>query len=600
MKQINIQFLNDPYPHKRDAFQKIESFFEKKNNGNQNYRDKILVLYGLKRTGKTTLLEQTISKIKKNEKCAYYLADSSDNMDVLEETIEKEQKKGTKYFFVDEITSMEGFVDESASLSNLYSKEGMIIILSGTDSLGFHLAGIESLSGKTVKIGTTHIPFAEYCRVLDIKDMDEYIKFGGLMTDGKTDDGDNGHFVDDYDTTLNYLKSVANNISHSLKKSPNTSCLERPTEDELSVIIRKVVEKFSGVLDEKILQNTLKKASVTFVNEKMEEVKKEGDFDLDDDFIHRMNQESIKKAIAKDFLPEINADTAISTTVTQDMVEWMIYYLSKMGVLSTVKKHAYTKSENGVWSGQLELNEYYIVQPAIKYYHLLKAKEFLKNSSWYSDLSPDVIDILGKKLEEKIMGDMLEQIVLFDTTCYLSKYTFTNDNGVEEAKYVVCKPTFTMENHEEESKQKAEYDMLIQNKESGEYYAFEIKHSKKAIEDQCKHLINEEVKEVVDKQYKERKNVCVLYRGDPFSAPNGVTYLNVNQFLLTLDKYRDIEKTMNELTQGLEKREFDSSPIKGDNYSTITNDEKHLNENSPIPIESDSDIDLEKDEYDER
>ena len=274
MKNRNVSFIEDTFSHQRDAFQTMERFFEKK-EAEANYKDKILVIYGLKRTGKTTLLEQAISKLKNTEKCAYYIMDSSDTMESLEDMLEYEQKKGTKYIFIDEIICASGFVEDSSSLANVYSKEGMVIVLSGTDSLGFYLATNDSLLGKSVRIGTTHIPFAEYCRVLNINDMDEYIKFGGLMPDGE-----DRHFVESYEDACSYLRTVAITISHSLRKAPTSSVLEKPSEEELAVMIRKVVDKFSGVFDEKILKDKLAKASVTFVNAKLSDWKKDLDSKL--------------------------------------------------------------------------------------------------------------------------------------------------------------------------------------------------------------------------------------------------------------------------------------------------------------------------------
>lgn len=156
MKQRNLKTITDPYSHKRYVFQDIKQFVDNKEYL-PNYRDKVLILYGLKRTGKTTLLEQFISEMPDTDKCAFYNIDSNDTMDDVEDVIEREQKKGTKYIIFDEITLIKGFIDESASLANVYSKEGIVIILSGTDSLGFNLASKDALLGKCIKLETTHI-----------------------------------------------------------------------------------------------------------------------------------------------------------------------------------------------------------------------------------------------------------------------------------------------------------------------------------------------------------------------------------------------------------------------------------------------------------
>ena len=40
-------------------------------------------------------------------------------------------------FFIDEVTLMPDFIDSAALFSDIYAAQGMKIVLSGTDSLGF-------------------------------------------------------------------------------------------------------------------------------------------------------------------------------------------------------------------------------------------------------------------------------------------------------------------------------------------------------------------------------------------------------------------------------------------------------------------------------
>ena len=52
----------------------------------------------------------------------------------------------------------------------------MKIIVAGTDSLGFVLAERTELFDRTFRVNTTHIPYAEHSKVLDVNDIDDYIK----------------------------------------------------------------------------------------------------------------------------------------------------------------------------------------------------------------------------------------------------------------------------------------------------------------------------------------------------------------------------------------------------------------------------------------
>jgi hypothetical protein len=51
--------------------------------------------------------------------------------------------------------------------------------------------------------------------------------------------------------------------------------------------------------------------------------------------------------------------------------------------------------------------------------------------------------------------------------------------------------------------------------------------------------------------YGDRKNACILYLGKPFITNIGTVYINITDFLLSIDKQRDMDKVMEELTEGL-------------------------------------------------
>lgn len=106
----------------------------------------------------------------------------------------------------------------AAVFSDTYAAAGMKIVLSGTDSLGFWFALDEELYDRARMIHTTVIPYAEFRRVLGIRDIDEYIRFGGLMKVGETafDDEDarreDASFRDDESTRRRFAHCRGNSI----------------------------------------------------------------------------------------------------------------------------------------------------------------------------------------------------------------------------------------------------------------------------------------------------------------------------------------------------------------------------------------------------
>lgn len=417
------------YPNKRDLYYNINNFLSKRKS-DPDYRDKILILYGLQRTGKTTLIQQTINNAPDKDKFAFYVIDENDTIYDIENTIEKEQENNTKHIIFDEITKIPDFAENAGSLVNVYATEGMDIILSGTDSLGFNLAKNKDLFGKCIILHTTHIPFAEHARVLSLTDIDEYIKHGGLMSQNTTD------AINSIQDNTEYTKKIAQNIANSLHKNSNNNPLKVLTTNELTTIINKIVEKYSGVIDEQLITQDLKKSSVTYINDKIKNVSD------DRSYIKYMNKESTKKDIAKDFLPLINADTEIKTPVDENMIYTLISTLEDMDVLSTIKNHTFKEDEDKNWSGPFVSNDYYIIQPAIKYHHLLKGQDFIKQNEWYNKLNHTAKNYLTNKLEENIFGDMLEQMILFDVKKDLYDQIYTKPSGIDENRYTICKPEF--------------------------------------------------------------------------------------------------------------------------------------------------------------
>ena len=514
--------------NKRDFVSDIEKFIK-----NESYLDgSILVLYGLRRTGKTTAMEQVITECIAPNEYAFLEMENGDNMYDLKQKIIEEIEKGKTLICVDEITKTEGFIENSATLPDIFAKEGIRIIVTGTDSLGFVFAENHELFDRTIDINTTHISFAEHCRVLETKDIDDYICFGGLMRKGMNRDKDG---IYNYESMCKYIDSaVAGNISHSIKMNSDTTPLEKLSKNEISTIIEKMVEKYSGKINIKIVQDELNKVSINEpINKLIGRVEKE--------IINRIVYE--ERTIVKEFLKEIGANTKITTPITEEMIQSLENYLRDMDVLSVTPITSFRYTELEGWKEEPTTHEYYIVQPAIKYYHLEQGMKFIDTQRFYSELSTDDKNFLKQKLREKIMGDMTEQIVLFDVKKDLMP---KESSTLSFQKYFVTKPVFY-----NDKKNIGEYDMLIRDNEQKKYWGFEIKHTTNPYYEQEEHLINNKLQTIIDKQYGNRENVAVLYRGNPFLSDTGTYYLNLTDFMLAVNKYKDMEKVFAEITRNL-------------------------------------------------
>ena len=117
---------------------------------------------------------------------------------------------------------MPDFIDSAALFSDIYAAQGMKIVLSGTDSLGFWFALHQELYDRAVTIHTTFIPFREHSRLLGIDSIDEYIRYGGTLRAGELDFDDkdviseDASFRDDESTRRYIDTAICKNIQHSL------------------------------------------------------------------------------------------------------------------------------------------------------------------------------------------------------------------------------------------------------------------------------------------------------------------------------------------------------------------------------------------------
>ena len=75
-------------------------------------QDKVFILYGLRRTGKTTLIRQIILNMKSEErqKAAFIQIKSTDTLSEINADLRTLEANGYQYIFVDEVTLMEDFI----------------------------------------------------------------------------------------------------------------------------------------------------------------------------------------------------------------------------------------------------------------------------------------------------------------------------------------------------------------------------------------------------------------------------------------------------------------------------------------------------------
>lgn len=97
-----VEGLNVQYTKKRKAYVEVEEYVK------SNKRDtKICAIYGIRRTGKSTLMKQVAQNLSDEQKKQAWFITCNNDTDFYDVVafITKMLEKGDKYFFIDEITS---------------------------------------------------------------------------------------------------------------------------------------------------------------------------------------------------------------------------------------------------------------------------------------------------------------------------------------------------------------------------------------------------------------------------------------------------------------------------------------------------------------
>ena len=527
----------------RNCFEKVCSFIDNK----RCFDGRIFSLYGLRRSGRSYLLSQINEKYKNTNHVAFFEFPTKDKneeslklcmddvYDLLDECLDNE----VSIVLLDEITNIEDFAYDSEILADHYAKRGLSIIISGTDSLGLILAGNGPLLGRKPEVAMSYISFAEYSHVLGVDSFDDYIKYGGLLHDVVTADDD---MVKDIVSLKRYLESaVAGNITRSLKNYMKYNKEITHYEEvcnyslsDISQIINKFVEDYSGIFE----QSEIDTCSIDDITKCY--LKK---FRRDFNIISKKQFKMARESMTLEYAQKINIECNLTKPATSELIRELENLLFTLRIVSTIDVCLYTKIDNK-WSTPIELEEYHIIQPSIKYYQLQEAKNNYIGSKNLDFMNDAERKSIAQRLEEKILDDMAEKIIQFDT-----------QNCLDKDRYSVCKSEFSIDNH-----LVGDYDMIIYDSDKQSYYGFEINHTDTAYigfnsegiyDGQDKNLLNNELRAVADDNFGKRERVFVLYNGKSFNSPTGTTFLNISTFLKSIDKTHDIEATCEDLCKNI-------------------------------------------------
>lgn len=485
---------------KRDCFSTLQKFV------NGSYDGKICILYGLRRTGKTTLLFQMLSELP-IEKTAYIKVQTIDDMSRLTKDLKALFELGYRYVFIDEITLLNDFIDTAAVLSDVFSMMGMKIVVSGTDSLGFAMANRDELYDRSVTIHTSFIPFREYARLLNIRSVDSYIEYGGTlkMENMSFDDPDAAFdevaFRDDESTRKYIDTAISRNIQHTLKNDHYGEYFNQLRElyekGELTNVINRIVQHMNHRFVLRVVEDEFKSHDFGSAKELLLH-------DLPAEqatVLYDVNEKQILERLKA--IIEVKEKSETTVPITQEHIDKVKKYLLMLDLIVNCPE----RYESGKQAEHIVFS-----QPGMRY-AIAKALVYsLMQDAYFASISEaDKAYITGKILDD-VKGRMLEDIVLLEVRkaapSTMEAFKFKFDAG-------------------------GEFDMVIYDKAGQNCRIYEIKHSTEVNEKQTIHLRDAEKCQIVENRFGPISGKFVLYRGkDTFAE--GVQYLNVENFLCGL------------------------------------------------------------------
>lgn len=491
---------------KRDIYGRLTNYLYGAN------RTRVCAVYGLRRTGKTTMLFQAIADMSDEDfrKAAYVKMRTTDVMKDITDDLEQLYGAGYRYIFIDEVTLMEDFIDSAALFSDIYAMRGMKLVLSGTDSLGFWFAEGNELYDRVRMLHTTFIPYREYSRLLGIDSIDEYIRYGGTLRMGELDlddedaNAEDASFRDDESTRKYIDTAISRNIQHSLAHFEYGHYFRHLYSlydaGELTGAINRIIEDMNhrfvlSVLTRDFVSSDLGITARNLRNERNPEKRT--------DILYQVDREAVTKRLME--ILDIRNVEEQKIGIQPEHIAEIKQYLKALDLIVDCP----------IVSGLpgLSPEEHILfVQPGMRYcqaqalvHSLMKDETFMATDAWQREA-------VSERILEEVRGRMLEDIILLETSKALGK------------RFEVFKMMFD----------KGEFDMVIYDTESKTCAAYEIKHSKTYVREQARHLMNPDMLSLTSPRFGTLTGRYVLYLGEAMDTEDGIAYRNAEQFLKEL------------------------------------------------------------------
>lgn len=492
-------------------WQKRECYEQLRDYVYGDVHDRVYILYGLRRTGKTTLVRQLIAEMDSDMRSQTVFIQIQDGktLDDVNRDLKYLEQNGYSYVFIDEVTLLEDFIEGAALFSDVFAASGMKIVLSGTDSLGFMFTEDEELYDRCIMSHTTFIPYREFEQVLGIVGIDDYIRYGGTMSPGGKHYNDHTRIFSTKKSTDEYVdSSIARNIQHSLKNYKDEghfrSLRELYEQNELTNAINRIVEDMNHRFTLEVLTRDFKSNDLRLSARNLRKDREEPT-----DILDRVDMVKVNETLKS--LLEIRNKQEQSVEIRDAHRFEIKEYLDLLDLTVDIESR---------WMSDYNRKELRTAfsQPGMRYSQAEALIKSLMQDEKFRELSLEERKRVTERILDEIKGRMLEDIVLLETK-------------LAKKHCEVFRLQFAV----------GEFDMVVFDPDAGSCEIYEIKHSDEAVPQQCRHLLDAQKCKDTEFRYGPITGKYVIYRGEITSlakvsedATEDVIYLNVEEYLKRL------------------------------------------------------------------
>lgn len=494
-----LKLYTDKVKHfkKRDCFDRLRDFIY------DGDTERVMILYGLRRTGKTVLIRQLIADMSEEvlSQTAFIQVKASDTLADVNADLKQLEAAGYRYVFIDEVTLMKDFIEGAALFSDIFAASGMKLVLSGTDSLGFLFSEDEQLFDRCFMIHTTFIPYREFERVLGITGIDEYIRYGGTMSLSGINYNKDSVFASAKKADEYIDSAIAQNIQHSLQCYRDgahfRSLRELFDHNELTSTINRVIEDMNHRFTVDTLTRTFVSGDLALSARNLRR-----DRSHPSDALDHIDTEAVTEHL-KTALDILNKEEQ-QVSIREDHAAQIREYLLLLDLVMEIDIRHIPGN-----SGRDTIDV--ITQPGMRYVQAEALIDGLLSDPYFRDLDIIEQNFVLERIRNEIKGRIMEELILLETK--LAK----PDMQVFKLQFAI-----------------GEFDMVVFDPESISCRIYEIKHSTEAIAAQYRHLIDESKCAETERRWGRITGKYVIYRGASFSE-NGIDYVNAEQYLKELD-----------------------------------------------------------------